>query len=60
MRLLIVIDPGDLLTGLHRYLLRIEGEVFDLDLVRVASGARFARIVSVEEALVGTAEQLVG
>jgi hypothetical protein len=33
VRFLVPVDPGYLLTGLHRNALRIEGEVFDLDLV---------------------------
>src|SRR4029077_18399977 len=31
VRFLVLIDPGYLLSGLHRDRLRIEGEVFDLD-----------------------------
>ena len=39
MRLLVPIDPGYLLTGLDRDILRIKSEVFDLDFVLLAAGA---------------------
>ena len=39
VRLFVPINPGHLLSGLHRQGLRIEGEVFDLYSVLLAAGA---------------------
>src|SRR5262249_36342806 len=39
VRFLVPIDPGYLLTGLHRNRLRIEGEVFDLNFVFASATA---------------------
>ena len=43
VRFLVPIDPGYLLTGLDRDVLRIKGEVFDLDFV--LTGATAARVL---------------